>query len=80
MDYCSHYVKLGVMRYQSGKYAQSSPPMGTMLGYLQEGDFSMLFDAVNRRVKEQESELNQIERVSDGQGCHNPFPKAKKAS
>lgn len=53
MDYCSHYIKEGVMRYQSGKYAQSSPPMGTMLGYVQEGDFVLLLDEINKKAKQQ---------------------------
>ncbi len=51
-DYCLHYVKDGIMRYQSGKYAQSSPPMGTMLGYVQEGDCVSLLNTVNERAKQ----------------------------
>ncbi|MGB8983484.1 MAG: hypothetical protein WCC12_16560 [Anaerolineales bacterium] len=52
-DYCAHYVKDGVIRYQSGKYAQSDPPMGTMLGYVQEGDFSLLLNSVNKSAVKQ---------------------------
>lgn len=52
-DYCAHYVEDGVLRYQSSKYAQSIPPMGTMLGYVQEGDFSVLLDTVNGKAKQQ---------------------------
>lgn len=58
MDYCSQYVKEGVMRYQSGKYAQSNPPMGTMLGYVQEGDCVALLNTVNKKAKQHDlSEL-----------------------
>lgn len=61
-DYCLHYVKDGVMRYQSGKYTQSSPPMGTMLGYVQEGDFVLLLNTVNKTAIQHglsEVQLNQ---------------------
>lgn len=46
-DYCEHYVTDGVQRFQEGKYAQSMPPMGTMIGYLQEGDEALLIQFVN---------------------------------
>lgn len=59
-DYCVHYVKDGVMRYQSGKYAQSKPPMGTMLGYIQEGDFVLLLDSVNKETKNQGVSIIQL--------------------
>jgi hypothetical protein len=52
-NYCVHYVRNGVKRYQSGKYAQSNPPMGTMLGYVQEGDSSFLLDAINIEATKQ---------------------------
>lgn len=52
-DYCVHYVKDGVMRYQSGKYGQSNPPMGTMLGYIQEGNSVLLLKSVNEEAKNQ---------------------------
>ncbi len=53
LDYCSHYVKHGILRYQSGKYAQSNPPLGTMLGYVQEGEINSLLQAVNVNAKQQ---------------------------
>lgn len=46
-DYCHHYIVDGVKRFQSGKYAQSLPPMGTMIGYVQEGEFSSLLELIN---------------------------------
>jgi len=62
LDYCVHYVKDGVMRYQSGKYAQSKPPMGTMLGYVQEGNFILLLDSVNEQTKKQGISIIQVHR------------------
>ena len=47
LDYCQHYVTDGIKRYQVGKYAQSSPPMGTMIGYMQEGDIQTLLGVVD---------------------------------
>ncbi len=55
-DYCYNYVRKGVLRYKSGKYAQSSPPMGTMLGYVQEGEFLALFEIINEKAQYQELE------------------------
>ncbi|MCP4369775.1 MAG: hypothetical protein GY797_16925 [Deltaproteobacteria bacterium] len=49
-DYCYNYVKHGILRYQTGKYAQSSPPMGTMLGYVQEGDLELLLVTINEKI------------------------------
>ena len=46
-DYCHHYIADGVKRFQTGKYAQSLPPMGAMIGYVQEGDFVSLLRLVN---------------------------------
>ncbi len=46
-DYCHHYVVDGVKRFQSGRYAQSLPPLGTMIGYVQEGELLSLLDLVN---------------------------------
>lgn len=46
-DYCQYYVTNGVQRFQDGVYAQSMPPMGTIIGYLQEGEFLSLFEAIN---------------------------------
>ncbi|MFH1908426.1 MAG: hypothetical protein ABIL11_13765 [Chloroflexota bacterium] len=63
MDYCAQYVKEGMLRYQSGKYAQSSPPMGAMLGYVQEGDFSSLLDTVNEKAKYQGLSVIQLKGV-----------------
>lgn len=47
-DYCQHYVTDGVKRFEDGKYAQSLPPMGAMIGYVQEGEFSALLNLVNK--------------------------------
>lgn len=66
MDYCFHYIKEGVMRYQSGKYAQSSPPMGTMLGYVQEGDFVLLLDKVNMKARQQGFNRIQLKAIIGG--------------
>jgi hypothetical protein len=52
-DYCEHYVTDGIHRFQSRKYAQSSPAMGTMIGYVQEGDISQLLAEVNTTVNHQ---------------------------
>lgn len=46
-DYCEHYVVDGIKRFQVCKYAQSLPPMGTMIGYVQEGDIKNLLGTVN---------------------------------
>ena len=52
-DYCYHYVKEGVLRYQLNKYAQSLPPMGTILGYVQEGETLALLKTINQKAKYQ---------------------------
>ena len=57
-DYCEYYVTHGIQRFQSRIYAQSSPPMGTMIGYIQEGDILFLLDSVNNQAKSQR--LNKI--------------------
>lgn len=49
-DYCYNYVKDGILRYHTGKYAQSSPPMGTMLGYVQEGELEFLLVTINEKI------------------------------
>lgn len=53
-DYCYNYFKHGILRYQTGKYAQSLPPMGTMLGYVQEGDIKSLLVTINQRIMYQQ--------------------------
>lgn len=53
-DYCYNYVKKGILRYQAGKYAQSFPPMGTMLGYVQEGDLEFLLVTINQKIMYQQ--------------------------
>ncbi|MDM8551692.1 hypothetical protein QUF72_16515 [Desulfobacterales bacterium HSG2] len=53
-DYCYNYVKKGVLRYHSEKYAQSFPPMGTMLGYVQAGDIPSLFKTIKQKIKNQQ--------------------------
>ncbi len=47
-SYCKYYVTDGVQRYREGKYAQSFPIMGAMIGYVQEGDWLLLLNAVNQ--------------------------------
>ena len=49
-DYCYNYVKHGILRFQTGKYAQSFPPMGTMLGYVQAGDLNYLLLTINQKI------------------------------
>ena len=49
-DYCYNYVKKGILRYQTRKYAQSFPPMGTMLGYVQEGGLDFLLVTINEKI------------------------------
>ncbi len=44
-DYCEHYVEDGIKRFQNGKYAQSIPPMGAIVGYIQEGDITLLLES-----------------------------------
>lgn len=56
-DYCSQYINEGVVRYINGKYAQSEPPMGTMLGYIQEGEISALLDKINKKVTNKDLSL-----------------------
>jgi len=46
-DYCEQYVTDGVQRFQERKYAQSQPPMGTMIGYIQEGCILFLLNLIN---------------------------------
>ncbi len=52
-DYCEHYVTDGVQRFRDRKYVQFSPPMGAMIGYIQEGDILFLLDLVNDKAKDQ---------------------------
>jgi len=52
-DYCKNYVTNGVQRFQNRKYAQSQPPMGTMIGYVQEGCIVLLLNLVNDKNREQ---------------------------
>jgi hypothetical protein len=52
-NYCEHYVTDGIQRFQLRKYAQSSPPMGTMIGYIQEGDTMLLLGLVNTTAESQ---------------------------
>ncbi len=52
-DYCEHYVIDGVQRFQNRKYVQSQPPMGTMIGYVQEGCIILLLNSVNGKNREQ---------------------------
>lgn len=47
-DYCKLYVTEGIQRFQNRKYAQSFPPMGAMIGYVQEGEIFALLDLVNK--------------------------------
>lgn len=47
-DYCQHYVTDGVWRFHDGKYAQSQPVTGSMIGYVQEGDLTDLLNLVNQ--------------------------------
>ena len=46
-DYCQHYIIDGVKRFQEGKYAQSTPPIGAMIGYVQEGELTFLLGLIN---------------------------------
>jgi len=62
-DYCYHYVKDGVLRYQTCKYAQSFPPMGTMLGYVQQGDLQLLLDLINQKIIYQQKYFPDIKKI-----------------
>lgn len=53
-DYCYKYVEEGILRYHTGKYAQSFPPMGTMLGYVQEGELEFLLVTINEKISYQQ--------------------------
>ena len=57
-DYCKYYVTDGICRFQDGVYAQTEPPMGTIIGYVQEGDILSLLHTINGEVKAQR--LNEI--------------------
>ncbi|MCI0691600.1 hypothetical protein L0337_06275 [candidate division KSB1 bacterium] len=59
-DYCYNYVRKGVLRYQSGRYAQSFPPMGAMLGYVQEGKFLPLLETINEKARYQKLDVIKI--------------------
>jgi hypothetical protein len=52
-DYCKYYVTEGVCRFQDGVYAQTEPPMGTIIGYVQEGNILLLLHMINDAVKAQ---------------------------
>ncbi|MBN2004429.1 MAG: hypothetical protein JXA21_13825 [Anaerolineae bacterium] len=52
-DYCKYYVTDGIQRFKEGIYAQSEPPMGTIIGYVQEGNILSLLQAVNNEVETQ---------------------------
>lgn len=62
-DYCYKYVTNGILRYYSKKYAQSSPPMGTILGYIQQGDVNALLGLVNTKIGYQNRTHNGIELI-----------------
>lgn len=49
-DYCKLYVTEGIQRFQDRKYAQSFPPMGAMIGYVQEGNIFVLLDLINIKI------------------------------
>ena len=51
MNYCEHYVTEGIQRFQTCKYAQSLPPMGTIIGYVQEGNIVGLMKEINMKSK-----------------------------
>ncbi len=70
-DYCEHYVTDGIHRFQSRKYAQSSPPMGTMIGYLQEGEIIQLLRLVNATINNQGwNQLDLVHAVNDQEVTH----------
>jgi len=46
-DYCNYYVVGGMQRYRDRIYAQSRPPMGMIIGYVQEGDILELYDNID---------------------------------
>lgn len=52
-DYCKAYVVNGIRRYQNCTYAASLPAMGAMVGYVQEGNFCRLFEAIQQEVTRQ---------------------------
>ncbi len=65
-DYCYLYVKEGVLRYKSGKYAQSIPPKGTMLGYVINGDLKLILDVINKKGQFQNlDEIKLFDKFND---------------
>jgi len=50
-NYCKNYISDGIMRFKSGKYAQSIPAMGVMIGYVIDGTQADLLFEVNRHAK-----------------------------
>ena len=52
MNYCEHYVTDGIQRFQTCKYAQSPPSMGTLIGYVQEGQIINLINEINVKAKQ----------------------------
>jgi|GEM_PF-1178889 len=62
-DYCYNYVKKGVLRYHSEKYAQSSPAMGTMLGYIQAGDIPSLFKTIKQKIRYQQKKRRGLNMI-----------------
>ncbi len=64
-DYCIYYVTNGIRRFQEGIYAQSEPPMGTIIGYVQEGDILSLLQAINDEV-----ETQRLRKITLDSGVH----------
>ena len=62
-DYCKYYVTDGIQRFRDHIYAQSSPPMGAMIGYLQEGEFLSLLQLVNDASREHGFEELQLQNA-----------------
>lgn len=50
MNYCRYYVSDGILKFRSRKYCFHGFS-GTMIGYVQEGDFQQLLSEINRRGK-----------------------------
>ena len=63
-DYCKYYVTDGVKRFQDNIYAQLVPPMGALIGYLQEGEFLSLLEAINNACRDNDFQEIQLKPQS----------------
>lgn len=79
-DYCKYYVTDGVKRFQDNIYAQSVPSMGAMIGYLQEGEFLVLLEAVNSACRDNDLEEIQLQNTFSEKDVTNLIQKLERST